>query len=440
MSIALAVVVALLVCYLMTVVPKSGLFTADSIFVYVQFLMVIGTLRLLDTETYRADAAHEIVLGYSFAAYVLTSILINFASPPLRPSGAEPAAVYRPGMPFKMLMVASVGIVVAYFTAVGYSAFIEGLRGILSGQDVDTATLRLESYAGSSYLYPGYVNQFKNALLPGMVVVACSYWLARRPRQYGRAFAFVMIAVFGLLGTGQRGAFVIFLVTVVTYLYLASGRRFSLGRLGIVALVGLPLFMLSSAALGRDLPLYDRFLRSNQAASVAGFRYIYEMPVVHGKEWLESILGVVPGSAFTGSTLANEIFKVVYGGSRGTAPPSLWGSVYHNFGVLGIVIMPVIFAIVLNWVGRKGLAVARRSTLEWMGIAGVFVSLGTWVAGGPIYLPNSGLLVFVAMWFYGARRRTATELAEPRASRDSPQGPEQEEEHDATPVHPVGRP
>ena len=75
-----------------------------------------------------------------------------------------------------------------------------------------------------------------------------------------------------------------------------------------------------------------------------------------------------------------------------------------------------------------------------MGIAGVFVSLGTWVAGGPIYLPNSGLLVFVAMWFYGARRRAAAELAEPQASRDSPQGSEQEEEHDATPVHPVGRP
>ena len=52
-----------------------------------------------------------------------------------------------------------------------------GLRAQLSGQsDADITTLRLNSYSGSQYFAPGYVNQFKNVLLPALVVIVITYY------------------------------------------------------------------------------------------------------------------------------------------------------------------------------------------------------------------------------------------------------------------------
>lgn len=409
MTLLLMLVPLALVAYASLVLPRTGLLTADSVFVYLQLLMLVGTIPLLAPQDVPADATHRWILGYTFLAYVTTSIFLNLVIPVALRSPDRPASIlYVPGRKLWSVLILSVVVVLAYFQAVGYSAFIEGLRGLISGSEVDVATLRLESYSGSRYLFPGYVNQFRNALLPALALVVITYWVSARPKKIVRASLVGALAAMGLLGTGQRGSFVIFMVITATYLYLISGRRLKLSKVLAVGLVAVPLFVMSSAVLGRDSPLLDRFIRSNQSASVYGFRYIYDMPIQNGGEWLQSISGILPGSS--GSTLASDIFSQVYGGSRGTAPPSLWGGIYHNFGTLGVVIAPIVFALVLTIVTRKGLKEPTRSTFEWVGVAGVFVSLGSWVAGGPIALPNSGLFVFILIWWVGSHIRQEAAL------------------------------
>ncbi|GAA1916020.1 hypothetical protein GCM10009737_16830 [Nocardioides lentus] len=225
----------------------------------------------------------------------------------------------------------------------------------------------------------------------------------------------MLAAIFSLLGTGQRSPLVLFAIVLATFAYLVSGRRVTGKTVFAVFFVFVPVITLATAVLGRSgagnssvLGLLGEFLQrilaSNQTSSVVGWRYIYRRgpQETFGGEWLESLQGLLPGSA--GSTLANEIFAVLYGSDRGTSPPSLWGSIYYNFGYSGIAVAPVILAMIFAGVTRLGTRSKERNTLELIGIAGVFATIGTWVAGTPVYLLNTGIAVYAVVWVIGSRQ------------------------------------
>lgn len=430
--------------YYQAVIRRAGPLTADSIFVYVQLLMAIGSILLLDTA-YHADYIYGYILAYTLIAYMVASAVIQFSglSRHTLKEQAKPTVV-QPGFTFWALALFSALIVVAYYQAVGYSALLQGLSNQFSGgTNADVAGLRLDSYSGSRYLFPGYVNQFKNALLPALVVLAITYWV-RSGRMKSRilpALAWSVIVLFGLLGTGQRGAFVIFVATIVVYLYLSSQGKFSFRIIGLV-LVFLVLITASTIALGRGnvttsnaalsnqsgaalQQFSDRVVRANQSAGVIGFRYIYQYKEIqHGREWGESLIGVLPGVG--GSTIANEIFAYQYGNDRGTSPPSLWGSIYYNFGYPGLALAPFVLAAVITRITRAGTRDVRRSSMETLGIAGVYTLVGFWVAGSPLFMLNGGILIYIALWVVGRRAARRADAEEsPRRITAAPRRPRQ---------------
>ena len=184
----------------------------------------------------------------------------------------------------------------------------------------------------------------------------------------------------------------------------------------------LGLAVLSTIALGRttgDLPpnapvsqqasvafveLSDRVLLANQGSAVFGFRYIDNYTQVQdGREWVKSMTGVLPGRG--GSDLVNRIFAYRYGDDRGSSPPSIWGSIYHNFGVIGIAIGPLVLGFLVAGLTRLGTRLRRYDSMELMGIAGVFTVTGFWVAGSPLFLFNNGIIVYTLLWLFGRHAR-----------------------------------
>lgn len=418
--IVLVVVAAL--AHLLLVGRFAGIFTLDGIFVLAQWVMATGTLVLLDSHN-DADRLYAFVVAVPFVIYVATSIAFYHRRRrklvDAKIGSQRLVTYYRPSRLIWALVTVSVVITIAYYEAVGYNNLLLGIEGLLTGATFDYTTRRLESYSGGSYLFPGYVNQFKNTILPSLTLVASLYLFRTRNRwRYVVATPLALVSIYGILGTGQRGAFILFSVTILVFFYFLDRRRF-LRRATITAALVAPLvlfvtYMLgrSSASLEQDAGPFDklwtlaveivrRIFHDNQYSGQQAFRYTYSQPIQYGGEWFQSVLGVLPNNS--GSSLAHEVFEYLYGSDRGTSPPSMWGSVYYNFGWWGVLAIPVALAIGFQVVSIRAMAKSQVNTLELVGMSGTFVVAGTWIADSPMYLLNAGAITFAIIWWMGRR-------------------------------------
>lgn len=410
---------AMLVLFIVTAGRRFGHFSVVSLFTYAQSVMAFGTLPMLSHEL-EADRTHAALIMFTFGAVVVTAIVYSFAA-----QGAI-RQTYSPSVNFDYpkfgvwaWIFLSIAISALYFVAVGYLAFFEALSAVVNETGEDVAGLRLESYAGSRYLFPGYVNQFKNSFLPvlALVVIAVAF-------QSRASFRWLLAIVLGsttivfLLGTGQRGAFVTAAIMAVVFVYYLTPKKTAKITLGLTIVV-LPLFFLSTFASGRatsDLQsassplsavgvLFDqlgrRLLGSNQLTSTVGFRYIYSLDVPFASEWVKSFEGLLPGS--TGSSLSNEIFGVLYGSTRGTAPLSIWGAAFHNLGMVGAIVFAILLMLLFCTIATHINRTVHSNVMTLAGVAGITATLGTWIADGPVTVLNKGLIVFVFLWWWGRR-------------------------------------
>lgn len=441
MSEPMLAVIALVVLYGFTGGLRFGQMSIISLFIYAQATMAIGTLPELDA-TLAADAMHVTVIVWSLATLVIVSILYSFIALKAKRVDYAPEVEYSyPKGAVWFWIIVSILISVAYYVSVGYIAFFESIQALASNSGEDIAGLRLESYAGSRYFFPGYVNQFKNALLPALtIVVIVAAYHFRRSGRLPLAIGLVVANLVFLLGTGQRGAFVLALALTVIVAYLTGPRGFR-KYFARIAIVGLALFFVATFAGGRvaqDLAaapdlgsqvgilfeqLAFRILGSNQTSSITGFRYIYEQTIPVGSEWGQAIVGLLPGQA--GSDLSNRIFAVLYGSTRGTAPLSLWGSVYHNFGFVGVFVIAIIIALILCKLAHSMNANRGTNLIQVAGMAGVTVSIASWIADGPSSILNTGVVMYALLWIWGraiAKKAEKVAAVEPVAE-EAPKRP-----------------
>ncbi|WEK62312.1 MAG: hypothetical protein P0Y60_06035 [Candidatus Microbacterium colombiense] len=416
---------------------RFGHLSAISLFTYAQATMAAGTLPALDT-TIAADQTHGSLIMLTFGTLVVVSIVASFTNR----RDASTRAAYAPEIDFEVprrsvtfWIVVSIAICIGYFASIGYIAFFESLESLAGNTGEDLAGLRLESYAGSRYFFPGYVNQFKNALLPALTIAALvsAYHFHRRGRTL-LALTLVPATLVFLLGTGQRAAFVLALALATVAAYFITPRSFKKYAMR-VAVVGLGLFFLTTVASGRvaaDLraasglgqqigilfeQLAFRVLGSNQTSSVTGFRYVYELDIPFASEWWQGLVGLLPGQ--TGSDLSNRIFQVLYGSTRGTSPLSLWGAAYHNLGLPGSIVLAAVLAMILCAISTTVNKRKQTNLIQLVGMAGVTVTLGTWIADGPTSVLNSGLAMYVIVWWWGSRIEVRKARALDRATSSS---------------------
>jgi len=397
---------------------RFGHFSAISLFIYAQSAMAVGTLSLLSTGI-QADTVHRDLILATLGILVGVAMIFAFTSRTTAKRGNEPSVDYSyPKVSVWTWIWISLAITALYYWSVGYLAFFESIQAIIAGSDIDISGLRLESYSGSRYFFPGYVNQFKNSLLPALaLVVIISAFHFQTRRRYLMTFLLSIAGVIALLGTGQRGAFVIVALVGVVMTSLIKPRE-SGKYLFRAAIIGVPIFFLATFAGGRansalqqaggadDVisvlfsQLVFRLFGSNQYSSVVGFRYVFDREITNGGEWARGIIGLIPGQP--GSDLSNQIYAVFYGTTRGTAPVSVWGSAFHNFGFAGAVVVALVLAVILCLLSISSKNIAETNLIRTAGVAGVTVTLGMWIADGPTSLLNTGIGLYTLLWWWGS--------------------------------------
>ena len=222
--------------------------------------------------------------------------------------------IHRPGKFLIGSLVLSALVTIVYYRAVGYNTFLLGLQNTFAGESADYTSLRLESYAPDRYLFPGYVNQFKNVVFPALSVVTTAYLFNSRIRgRFTIAATLWTLVAFAVLGTGQRGAFVQLVLILLTYLALVNRTRFWRNA-GIVALAAAPLVLFATFLLGRSTvslegtsgglfgrlkilisELAGRIFVDQQQSGYQAFQYVYKLPAQGGENGFRVCLGFSPG-------------------------------------------------------------------------------------------------------------------------------------------------
>jgi len=398
----------------------GGFLNPDGLFVLFNSIGLLGTLIVVDSRN-AIDNRYAWIVFIGLVAYTATSMLVRWYHfghrQPLPPAvTATPLNRWVWGL-YGFSLLVSLG----YYAAVGHIVLIDSVLASLTGNQYDTQTARLASYSGSKYFFPGYVNQFKNSILPvTTLAIVHSLWVRKLKWRTPVTLAMLAVMFVMVAGTGQRGAVV--LVFIVAALAAAKSRMLTRTRLAIAGVVGLAGFVLQTALLQRQAAqlnaaqglldhiavfaesLWSRAVLVNPFSGLEAFRYTERLPTAWGKEWLEDLSGVLPGRG--GSTLANQVFKTLYGTDRGTAPASLWGGIYYNFGPLLGLLVTVIIAFALLSLTRRLFMTppsGQRSVpsgLTQLTLCGVAVSAGAWVAGSPLTILNQGIFAYLFIYVF----------------------------------------
>lgn len=412
MSVLIFAMATLVCIYLLLIGRHVGFGRPDVLFIIIHAVTTIGTITQIDALG-TSEGRYANLLVWSLVIFIVGSSVTHlvFRTRAISSITIDDSAKFGGGA--TALLLLGMVVVVVYFVAVGYSALLVGFQSAISGTANDVATYRLESYAGSRYLFPGYVNQFKNALVPTLIVLMIINW--RRTAVRSRtvlSMGLVLFAAFSLLGTAQRTAAVLFVLVLLLVLWQIDRRRSKLQALLVLA-IATPFLLLSTFALGRQtqssggtslwdlfLQLVGRMLGGNTEVELRGFQFIESLPVASGSEWWASLVGLLPGQP--GSTLPNEIFELSYGSARGNAQPSLWASALHNFGESGVMLfalsLGILFAALSSYFNRTTV----RNLYEVGGIAGVTVVLASWTVGSPVVPLNQGLPAYLGLLLIGS--------------------------------------
>jgi hypothetical protein len=389
----------------------------SALFVFVQLVLFLGMLPLFDIDT-AADRAHMVVCLATLCLFVAADLIGRFIiSIPDRATArwfAAPVQRIEQGILFNwlvgFLIVVSIGVCVFYYNQIGYNFFLESLR--FGGPLKDASALRLETYASDRYLGAGYVNQFKNFILPLLLM-----FLVARYRLLHTRFDLIVVVALSplcllfLLGTGQRAP--LFLVTCTAMMFFnASLPAASRRVLNVAATIVLCVFLLlMTAALGRtteqlqsweDLgaltgEIVQRFTSDNQQSAVVAFRYVYDSPPLWlDGEWVKGLQSAIPGHERGRPSLASEVFFLSFHTLRGTSPASIWGVVWLDSNAWGICVLPIVLGLTYRLLYAR--LIRGPKTLARLAIyAALCVCLGTWCVGGPDALLNDGLFTIILL-------------------------------------------
>lgn len=309
----------------------------------------------------------------------------------------------------------SIAMCSIYFTLAGGNLFIQNIRSVVSlGSTLDfVGSRRLEFYAGQNYYAPGFFNMFKNFLLPasfyGILFLHIKGY-KRKPKWFiaGALFAYLIF----ILGTGQRGAFVLSILFGILFCFYFLGKKRTY-KIGLYSGVGFfVLFILATYFLGRaklksldsteDYMLLvevalERFFVTNQRVGLTNYKYIvnYE-EITWGYDWLMSLEQFLPGKS-THINLANKVFAWLYGSTRGTSPPSLMVSVYYNFGYIGVVFFPAILLGFMQYLYNV-FTKRYRGFLELFLYSFIYFGFATWATSAIDFPIRNGLILFILLY------------------------------------------
>ena len=298
-------------------------------------------------------------------------------------------------------------ITIIYYIAVGYNMMFLLLSDSVGS---DYSDLRIASYSGDEYFAPGYVNQFKNILLP-ISTVCIAVWIHESRNKllfYGFLAMAIPFVVIALAGTGQR-AFLVYTAAALSFGFILHniGRRIRINP-AIMALIFGPILILFGIMTipyygrqGGDLgslaaDILSRFTSIQQDAALVGFHYVYTLDVVWFRDWAQALIGIIPGQE--GSRIAHEVHAIMYGSDRGTAPLSNVGSAYHNGGIVTVILLHAVMGWSYAGIYRRFL-VGPRTIIRSISYGFIFFYLTIFIGESPASLIDNGVLTAALFLF-----------------------------------------
>lgn len=362
-------------------------------------VMYFGTVIYLEVG-FDSDLFYFILILCFLFIYTITTIIFNIKYPISEKLKAFKLQSInydsrRTVNIFWFLVIISSLLTLLYFYLLGYNIFYLIFNDYSSA---DITTLRVNAYSGDTYFAPGYFNQFKNALLPAAITILLFNKTKNKKILY---YFCIPVAFFGLVGTGQR-AFLIFtfLSILLTLFYLG---KFKIKTIIIPSIIILLIFGAGSFFLGRTEEftlsstlgnLLKRVFFQEQHEALITFRYLYEIPISYGYDWYRAIIGIFPG--IKGSEIQHIVFGLIHGNPRGMAALSFIGSIYHNFGFIGVIIISSLLAFLLNLITYNFL---RKKKYVGNVVLFSFITFYTsmFSSGDIIFLFNKGVVLFLIL-------------------------------------------
>lgn len=306
------------------------------------------------------------------------------------------------------MIIVSILACLYFFLSSGYNVFLMVLRSLgADSQNFTSSRIALNNVSGVGYIY-----QFRVIIFPIICAFLIMYKDNKKLNRLGMVLLPIMLIF--ILGTGQRGGFVMFvLMVMVALLYLykiyhdkAVVKTILIVGIGAVLLFGLMTIFNGRVSEGGNVAeaVMQRIFDDNQQCAVIAFRYIDTQATQWGRDWFLSFKDLLPGKN-TYTQLSYVVFEIMYGSTRGTAPPCIWGSAYYNFGIIGIIIMPFIMGFLYHKVYYKFCSYPMTKLRIFL-YAAKFVVLGNWIADTPLVLFNQGFITICIMtFFFGIDRR-----------------------------------
>ena len=201
-----AVLLACFGIYYQTVIRRSGRLTANSIFVYLNTIMAVGSVVLLET-TIKADTRYGWIITYTLIAYMLASGVLIFSQPrPPSPSERAQVVVSVPGIGFWGMAWLSLVVVILYFREVGSVPSPLGCRPSLEAER-PTSRLCAWNFTLAPLSFPWLCEPVQT-----LSCLPAAFSLSRTGKERHAEAATIHHSDLGCrdafrpLGTGQRGA------------------------------------------------------------------------------------------------------------------------------------------------------------------------------------------------------------------------------------------
>ena len=239
------------------------------------------------------------------------------------------------------------------------------------------------------YLWPGYVAQFKNCLLPLTCLLFYFKFAVSRRIVWLTAWCALLVATaLATTGTGSRFPFAIFVATflfvgtspLVAPFRMSDRLLLGVGVVGATLLIGLTIMM---GARGQQAtrgfgPLWapaqivDRALFFPGREKVVVYqKFLATEPPQWGRGALRQLATVLPGRPST-EALSNRLHALVYGNPKGNVALDYWGALWFDFRWLGL-LASALTGLLLNLYyvsllkGTKNLL--RVATMSFAGVA-----------------------------------------------------------------------
>lgn len=395
--------------------------TAPNWFLFVNGMLLVGTLSIADParDVDLLYVAIQVVgmLCFFVGAWLCNAALRTNPGKAYRRFKAKPLQFDLQGrvISFAVAPVTLVSLLVMVAFAIAFgdhvliSTFRLSVAGTAENLSRSYSSARTDVHYGGRYLYIGYVQQFKDFLLPASTALLFVRAAMTNRRVHWAVVALLIpVNVYFLTITGQRSPLLMFALA----LFLLASERYGKQLLGLRHGSTMRVWGRSLAALAMLLFVATSFFRGYVSTSASPLELllspveqlwwrvgpglaeaklqvmsvIFDRPITWGADWASALASIMPGHEIG---LSNQLHEMLYGSDRGSVGLQAWESLWYNFGWAGILAGGILLGFLLQWFTIRSFQGSRTTSRVTL-----FAIMALWLGNytDPYGLFNGGVV------------------------------------------------